>query len=172
MPLSDGDAEDRTAGRPLALAVDVGFAVQADVELGAAVQNVGTGDASQCVVAGDLLLDAPGSAVRRLAAVTVPTTEPLEIVLADAGGLEVRVPELVNANLVGSLSAFDAQGQPFRGLGLHGVLEQTWPLPGGTGTLEGLPPGLWTLRAVAPDGRSWERTVTTEAGATLRVSLE
>ena len=120
----------------------------------------------------DLLVDAPGGVARRLTAVTVRTGEPLEIVLADAGRLEVRVPDLVTANLIGSLSAIDAQGQPFRGLGPQGVLQQTFPLPGGTGNLEGLPLGLWTLRAVAPDGRSWERTVTTEAGVALRVSLD
>lgn len=120
----------------------------------------------------DLLVDVPGGVVQRLTAVQVPSETPLDVVLADAARLDVRVPELVRANLVGSLSAIDPAGEPFLGLGPHGTLLASWPMPGGSGRLEGLPPGTWTLRATAPDGRAWETLVTAIAGAELRVDLE
>jgi len=47
-----------------------------------------------------------------------------------------------------------------------------WTLPGGTGTVDGVPAGVWALRAATADGSSFQGIVTTAGGEEHEVSLE
>lgn len=117
-----------------------------------------------------ILLSAPGGATTR-AQVTIPGP-PVEIVLRDAGRLEVRAPELVETSEVATLAVIGQDGRPFRHLSFEGELQQQWSLVGGRATLEGLPAGAWTVQAFTPDGRSWVGSATTTGGPDVEVSLE
>ncbi|HWM93453.1 MAG TPA: carboxypeptidase-like regulatory domain-containing protein [Thermoanaerobaculia bacterium] len=109
----------------------------------------------------ELLVSAPGAALRE-ARVKVPGDR-VPVVLADAARLTVRVPQLATSDAVALLTLLDAQGRPFRNLSPYGTVQNQWQVVGGKAVVEGVPAGAWTLRAVAPDGRTWAGTVVTGA---------
>lgn len=107
-------------------------------------------------------------------AVKVPATvpgPPVRVVLPVAGRLRVRVPSLVERNLVARLILLNPTGQVFEDLDAFGVLRQEWHLIGGSGTVDGLPPGPWTVRVTAPDGQAWETAVVVAPGVEADVQL-
>ncbi len=107
-------------------------------------------------------------------AVRVPATvpgPPVRVVLPVAGRLRVRVPALVERNLVARLVLLNPAGQAFQDLDAIGVLRQEWPLVGGSGTVDGLPPGPWTVKVSAPDGQAWETSVVVTPGVETDVQL-
>ena len=118
----------------------------------------------------DLLLSAPGGATTRRV-VTVPGP-PIEVVLVDAGRLKVRVPALVESSEIATLALVNQDGRPFRHLNLAGAVLRQWELTAGKATLEGVPPGAWTLRATAPSGATWLGSVVTTGGPDIEVNLE
>ena len=118
----------------------------------------------------NLLVSAPGGATTR-ATVTIPGP-PVEIILPDAGRLRVRIPALVESNEVAILALTGQDGRPFHHLSFAGELQQQWPLVAGKTTLEGLPAGIWALRAVTPDGQAWVGSATTTGGPDIEVNLE
>jgi protocatechuate 3,4-dioxygenase beta subunit len=106
-----------------------------------------------------LLVSGPGTApVRAVATVPGP---PTEVVLEPGAALEVRVPELAEQSLVGTLTLLDTSGQRFLGLDGVGQPCTSWPAPGGTAVIEGVPPGTWAVHVSVPDGRAWQGRVTT-----------
>ena len=117
----------------------------------------------------DLLVSAPGSALLRTR-VSVPG-EPLAAMLADAGPLHVRVPDLVESDAVATLSVLGADQRPFQRLATGGELERSWRVVGGSATVEGLPAGAWTLLARSDDGRAWSGTAVTTGGPGVVVEL-
>ncbi len=118
----------------------------------------------------ELVVSAPGAAVSRVMA-TVPGP-PLDLVLADGARLEIRAPELIESNRVATLTLQGQDGRPFQGLGPTMRLRQQWNLTGGTGVVEGVPAGIWTLRAIASDGRLLQGTVAATGGLEYEVILE
>jgi hypothetical protein len=118
----------------------------------------------------DLLIGARGGALGRKRA-TIPG-EPIEVVLLDAGRLKVRVPALVESEVIGQITLLASDGTAFLRMDVNGEVEQQWPLAAGRATIEDLPAGQWTVRASAPDGRTWTRAVATTGGPDIALSLE
>ncbi|HEX5719813.1 MAG TPA: carboxypeptidase regulatory-like domain-containing protein [Thermoanaerobaculia bacterium] len=96
---------------------------------------------------------------------------PVEVVLPDAGRVRVRVPSLAEANAVATLVLLGPDGRPFESLNPFGHLQREWLLPGGSGTVEGLPPGAWRARVAAPDGQVWEGETAVAAGGESELVL-
>lgn len=91
--------------------------------------------------------------------VRVPATvpgPPVEVMLPDAGRMRVRVPVLAESPALATLVLLGPDGRPFESLSPFGELQREWPLSGGSGVVEGLPPGAWLARVTAPDGQVWE----------------
>ncbi len=118
----------------------------------------------------ELVVSAPGGAATRTVA-TVPGT-PIELVLPPASRLIVRVLPLVESNLVASLTLVGQDGRSFQIVEPSGALRREWSLIGGSGTIEDVPAGVWVLRVVTPDGRSWERTAATTGSPEIELILE
>jgi hypothetical protein len=116
-----------------------------------------------------LWVSSAGGVAARVAA-TVPGP-PVRVVLPVAGRLRVRVPALVERNLVASLVLVDTAGRVFEDLDTMGVLHRDWPLVGGSGTVDGLPPGPWTVRVTSPDGQIREAVAVVTAGVETDVQL-
>jgi len=116
----------------------------------------------------DLLVSAPGAALMETR-VKVPG-EAVPVVLPDAGRLTVRVPQLATSDAVALLTLVDSAGRPFRNLSPYGTVQSQWQVVGGKAVVEGVPAGAWTLKALAPDGRTWTGTAVT-GGADLEVAL-
>jgi hypothetical protein len=96
---------------------------------------------------------------------------PVEVVLPDAGRMRVRVPALIEANSVATLVLLAPDGRPFEALNAFGQLQREWLLPGGSGVVEGLPPGPWHARATAPDGQIREGEAVVVAGGESELVL-
>lgn len=117
----------------------------------------------------EVLLIGPGSAPVAVR-VKVPS-KPVPVILPAGGRLTVRIPSLLAADQAAVLVLTDGGGTPFRAPSPYGTVQTQWTMDGGKAVVEGVPAGEWRLRAVAPDGRSWERTLATP-GADLEISLE
>ncbi|HTG34315.1 MAG TPA: carboxypeptidase-like regulatory domain-containing protein [Thermoanaerobaculia bacterium] len=115
-----------------------------------------------------VLVAAPGGAL-----VAVPARVPggiVPAVLPDAGRLTVRVPALGTSDAVAALTVTGADGTFLRNLSPDGTVRATWEVLGGRAVVDGVPAGVWTVRATAPDGRVWSASATT-GGADQEVSL-
>ncbi len=117
----------------------------------------------------ELLVTAPGAALVRFTA-TVPGRQ--EVVLPQAARLRLRVPLLEESDRRGTLTVFDAQGQPVQALDAEGALRSQWTVVGGQALVDGLPPGVWTLRILTADGQVWQATAATVEGGTVDVRVE
>ena len=117
----------------------------------------------------NLRVVAPGK-VAEQRTVTVPS-EPVDLVLGEAGRLRVRVPELYVSEQIAELELTDGGSRPFVGYGTDGALRQRWQLTGGAAVVEGLPVGVWAVRVVAPDGRVWAGSARVEGGGLADVAL-
>ncbi|MCP4653936.1 MAG: hypothetical protein GY856_00815, partial [bacterium] len=105
----------------------------------------------------ELVVSAWGGAATRFTA-TVPG-DPVTVTLPAAGRLKVRVPALLDSDVVATLTVADHDGRPFLHLGDGGELKTRWRVVGGRATVSGVPAGLWTLTVIAPDGQSWVDSV-------------
>lgn len=117
-----------------------------------------------------LVVSAP-EAVPAWRTVEVPGP-PLEVVLTEAAQIEVRIPDLLAENLIATLTAKALDGRPFIGVGPDGRLERQWTIRGGIGSVPGLPAGTWTIVVQAANQRTWQRTVTVTAGASLVLTFQ
>ncbi|HVT58339.1 MAG TPA: carboxypeptidase regulatory-like domain-containing protein [Thermoanaerobaculia bacterium] len=115
------------------------------------------------------LVASTGSAVARLS-VTVPGP-PVPVTLLPYAQLDVMAPDLADSDALATLTLIDASGVPFL-VPLFGSLRSTWSLEHGHAVVRSLPPGTWTLRASASDGRVFAATATTAAGSTGTVTLQ
>jgi len=117
-----------------------------------------------------LLVAAPGSALAEVAA-RVPG-DPTPVTLPMGSRLTVRVRQLSTSEAVAFLSLTDAAGRSLRTLSPYGTVETSWRLVSGQAVVDGVPPGRWTVRAVAPDGRVWSGAVVTAAGGDQVLDLQ
>ncbi len=118
----------------------------------------------------EAVVRAPGASARRTA-IHVPGP-PLELELATAGRMRVRVPALVESNRLATLSLTGQDGQPFEAVDASGTPRKRWPLSGGTAVLDGVPPGTWTVEVVATDGQRWWGAGIATAGEESEVRLD
>jgi hypothetical protein len=118
----------------------------------------------------EVFVQAAGGALAT-ASLPVPS-EPLAVTLAPAGRLRVRVPALTTSDLIATLRLLGLDQRPFWTLGPGGRIEQQWPLVGGTGTVDGVPAGTWTLQIETPDGQRWTGTATTSGAGESAVTIE
>jgi protocatechuate 3,4-dioxygenase beta subunit len=95
---------------------------------------------------------------------------PVAVLLAPQATLTVVVPELAGSTALVPLTLTAADGRAFRFPG-WGSVETDLRLSHGKAVVTHLPAGTWTLRAVTPDGKSWEGTATTVAGGSTTVEL-
>lgn len=119
----------------------------------------------------ELLVGAPGGAPAR-ARVSVPG-EPAEVVLADAGRLQVRVPGLVESNLHARLRLAGPNALAFRSFDRDtGKVRDTWELLNGTATVYGVPAGEWNVQVVAANGATWQGVVVSTAAPLTEVEMQ
>jgi hypothetical protein len=117
----------------------------------------------------DLLVTAPGAALHRLT-VAVPSRR--EVSLLRAARLWVRVPLLEESDQRATLTLFDPQGQAVQALDGEGALRRQFTVVGGRTLVDGLPPGVWTLRVLSADGQLRQGTAATVEGGAAEVILE
>ncbi|HEV8241639.1 MAG TPA: carboxypeptidase regulatory-like domain-containing protein [Thermoanaerobaculia bacterium] len=97
--------------------------------------------------------------------------EPVPVTLAPQATLQVNVRDLAGEATRAVVTLIGGDGQPFVFPGWASV-EDDFPLAYGRATIPYLPAGTWTVRAKAPDGRTWSGTATTVAGAATTVDLD
>jgi len=118
----------------------------------------------------ELLVGAPGGAPAR-AQVSGPV-EPAEVVLSDAGRLQVRLPGLVESNVQARLRLTGPDALAFRSFDDTGRIRDTWELRNGTATVEGVPAGEWNVQVVAADGASWQGVVVATGAPVTEVEMQ
>jgi hypothetical protein len=118
----------------------------------------------------ELRVATPGSAPVSVLA-TVPG-DPIPVELTAAAQLSIRIAELAESSLVTWVTLHAPDGRRFQTVDAAEGLREQWSLTAGAGTIAGVPAGVWTLRAAAPDGRTWERTVAIEGAGELSLTLE
>ena len=84
----------------------------------------------------------------------------------------IEVPALEASGVVATATLVDERGRPFRGLSHFGDVTSRWQVIAGRAEIAALPPGSWTVRVEARDGRSWESRAATTAGDRVSVVLE
>jgi protocatechuate 3,4-dioxygenase beta subunit len=97
--------------------------------------------------------------------------ESVRVGLLPACGLRVDVPGLA-AGADGNLTLTDERGRPFRALGFFANPIVKWSIGQNGWENQTLPPGTWTVRVNAADGKSWQGTATTTPGEPVRVVLK
>ncbi len=124
------------------------------------------------VPAGDweLVMGAPGASLTTLF-VAVPGP-PVEVRLLPGSQLVVNIEALADSDQLASAVVVGADGRLVEAVVPGGALQDTWTIRAGTGVIEGVPPGVWTVRAQVPDGRSWVARVLAQGEAQIPVSLE
>lgn len=118
----------------------------------------------------DLLVTAEGGAAARVSA-TVPGPA-LDVVLAPASRLEVRVPSLAESEALASVTLTGADGKPFQVVESSGALRRSWDIVAGSGEVPDVPIGAWRVAVTSPDGRAWHTTVITSGEPELQAILE
>ncbi len=116
----------------------------------------------------ELLVSAPGAAVRRLRA-EVPGS-PIDVRLDPSCQLEVAVPALSGEATLATMRITGADGVPFIEV-LWGRLRREWPIYRGAHTVTGLSAGSYDVEVTAPDGRRWQGSVRVSPGASTRLEL-
>ena len=94
------------------------------------------------------------------------------LTLPDAARLHVRVGALAASDALATLRLLAPDGRPFETLGLGGALHASWPMVGGSATVEGVPAGSWLVEVTAPDGQTWRAPVATDGLADAAVALD
>lgn len=95
---------------------------------------------------------------------------PVGVVLAPQATLTIVVPELSGSTALVPVVLAGPDGRPFQ-YPEWGGLVSTLRLHNGQAMVPHLPAGTWTIRATASDGKSWQGTATTTAGASTTVEL-
>jgi hypothetical protein len=118
----------------------------------------------------EIVVSGGGSATSNLRA---PAPGPaVSVALRPASGLRIRVPELDDPGSVATVRISGADGMPFRSLGWNAQPQSEWRMTGGSMEFRSLPAGSWNVSVTSPDGRSWQGSGVTSAGATADLSLE
>ncbi len=105
--------------------------------------------------------------------VSVPQAEPVKVTLPPATKLRVKVPALLSDPAIAKMTLTGSDGRPYRSLrSWTGTIHTELEFYSGEATLETLAPGSWNIRVIVPDGRQWQKTVTTSAGKLTEAVLE
>lgn len=128
-----------------------------DLDAGGAVRLATVPDGSW-----RLMVSAAGSA--SVTVEGVAAGEDVAVFLPPEAALELRIFELELSDVLATVELLDAAGRPLQVLDGYQGLTQSWTLTAGRGLVHNLPPGSWTLRVRASDGRSWQQSVVTVAG--------
>lgn len=116
----------------------------------------------------ELLVGSEGSAIARVAAVAPGPT--VGVTLEPQSLLEIVVPEAAEEASILVATVRGADGQLFRsGWGTN--VNSEVRIYRGSALVRSLPAGTWTVEAVAPDGRRFRGTATTQPGATTTIEL-
>jgi hypothetical protein len=118
----------------------------------------------------EILVSAGGSGVADVTA-NVPGPS-LAVSLPPACALKVIVPALAGTNVAATAKIRTSDGRTFRSLGWMADATGEFRLAGGQLELDTLPPGTWTVNVSASDGRTWNGTSQTAAGAPAQVTLQ
>ncbi len=104
---------------------------------------------------------------------TVPQQEPAKITLQPAAKLKVKVPALSGDQSIAKMRITGSDGRIYRSLrSWMGTIFTEFDVSSGEATMDMLPAGSWNISVVAPDGRQWQKSVTTSAGVTTDAILE
>ncbi|MCI0612642.1 carboxypeptidase regulatory-like domain-containing protein [bacterium] len=105
--------------------------------------------------------------------VNVPQQEPVKINLQPAAKLRVRVPALSADQSIAKMTLTGSDGRPYRSLrSWTGSIFTEIDVYSGEAIMEMLPAGTWNISVIAPDGRRWQKAVTTSAGTITEAVLE
>ncbi|MCI0445553.1 carboxypeptidase regulatory-like domain-containing protein [bacterium] len=105
--------------------------------------------------------------------VTVPQHEPAKINLQPAAKLRVKVPALSGDQSIAKMTLTGSDGRPYRSLrSWTGSIFTEIDVYSGEAMMEMLPAGPWNISVTAPDGRHWQKALTTSAGTTTEAILE
>jgi len=118
----------------------------------------------------DVLVAAGGAGTAALQAAAPGAAVPVQ--LPPACAARISVPALATAGVPATATVTTPAGKPYRTMAWFGDPVQEWGLVRGQTVLETIPPGTWTVRVSAADGRNWEREFTTAPGTTSEVVLE
>ena len=118
-----------------------------------------------------VMIQATGVAVHSLRAQA--PRENLSVRLERAAALSIRVEELVrDSSTIATLRITGADGLRFKSLTWNNGSIDHWRLNAGRLTLDHLPAGRWILSISTSDGRSWNRSVTLDAGTNDEVVFD
>jgi protocatechuate 3,4-dioxygenase beta subunit len=118
----------------------------------------------------ELVLGAPGAA--SLAEPVSAPGGPLPITLPPPCALRVSVPELAGETVRATATLAGGDGRIYRELSWFGTPQSEWRVSGGLLALDAVPPGSWTVRVEAADGRAWSGVVTARPEAPAELLLE
>lgn len=105
--------------------------------------------------------------------ITVPQQEPVKITLQPAAKLRVKVPALSADQSIAKMTLTSSDGRPYRSLSSwSGTVFTEFDVSSGEAQMDTLAAGTWNISVVAPDGRQWQKTVTTTAGTITEAVLE
>lgn len=119
-----------------------------------------------------LFLSADTGGALTTASLVVPSEEPVDVTLPPASRLSVRVPALIDSELIGTVRLLRQDGQAFWTLGPGGRIDQQWPLTGGKALIEGVPAGSWAVQVETPDGLRWQGAAITTGAPEATVTIE
>jgi hypothetical protein len=88
-----------------------------------------------------------------------------------ATSLRVRVKDLVQGGVQATLTITGSDGRRYRALRPWGPLQDQWRVQDGVATIDALPPGNWSLRVEAVDGRSWQGSAVTRPGVPAEIEM-
>jgi protocatechuate 3,4-dioxygenase beta subunit len=103
--------------------------------------------------------------VTAVTAVTLPHSEPLQISLVVAGGLEVLIPDLLEGGSIANLDLRDLAGHVY-------PWTNQVPLFSGREAFNFLTPGIWTISAKSVNGNRWKGNVQIIPSVTTSKILE
>ncbi len=117
------------------------------------------------------LMVSTGGAAAALLPISVPT-DPIDVILGEAAGLQLVVPELQDSALLAQIYLADAQGMSLSLPLPGGAVRRRWSLFYGSAFIGGLPAGPWWIQAIATDGRRWEGMGVAAARSNAQVTLQ
>jgi hypothetical protein len=117
----------------------------------------------------DLVVSAGGSGTLNLR-VNVPGPA-VAAALPPACTLKVTVPDLAGTSVAGTVTIQGQDGRSFRSLGWMADSTSRFRLAAGRIELDTLPPGAWTARVEASDGRTWSGNASTQPGTPAELVL-
>lgn len=118
----------------------------------------------------ELRLAAPGTASASVS-VRVPGPD-VPVTLPSAASLRVLLPDLEGGLGQTRVRVLGPGGALYRAVRYDGGLQQEWRVFGDAGRVDDLAPGVWTVEATLPDGRTLSQPVRLTPGGLTTLTLE